>query len=77
MYNIAHGGAYSMNSIHVPRLPSFLGDPPIYLTLLLFLRDLAFILSEGKDIVNKFRTDQDPFVTQCLVEIQAQKYSLQ
>jgi hypothetical protein len=38
-------------------------------------RDLPFILSEGRDVVNKVRTDQDPYITQCLLEMVRQKYT--
>ena len=35
----------------------------------LSLRDLAVILQSGCSIVNKFRSDFHPYVTECLVEV--------
>lgn len=40
-------------------------------------RDLPFILGQQGDVVNKFRTDADPYVSQCLLEILTQKYNRQ
>ena len=37
-------------------------------------RDLAYIMKENKDIVNKFRTDFDPYVSHCIKEIVTNKY---